>query len=126
MLRILVSTVDEVGINLVNIHSVEGSCIIGREQADIVVRDSRCSRQQAIIYFKGMDQLWTRDQLWIQDLSSRNGTRVNGKEITQCRLVVGDEIQIGNVRLFVLDFRRDPALLDHDTEATERFGEPAH
>ena len=69
----------------------EGVTMIGRaETNDIVVRETRVSRQHAVI--RGQ-----RDGYWIQDLSSSNGTFVNGQEVHAegRRLRHGDRIGLG-------------------------------
>jgi len=61
--------------------------VVGRSsKSDLVVQDAHLSRQHARLYRD--DDGW-----WVQDLGSRNGTIVNGKEITApTRLSPGDVI----------------------------------
>lgn len=55
----------------------------------LILRDSRVSRKHAAILLKG-------SELWIEDLESLHGVRVNGKKIEgQRRLATGDEIDFG-------------------------------
>jgi hypothetical protein len=55
--------------------------------------DDTASLEHALLYLK--DGKW-----WLEDLDSRNGTRLNEKPITQPSLVVpGDVIGIGQVKL---------------------------
>jgi hypothetical protein len=67
----------------------EGELIIGRqEECDLVIPERQVSRQHARIRLDG-------DRYVVEDLGSKNGTFVNGQELTQpCVLQNGDEIQI--------------------------------
>lgn len=59
---------------------------------NIVIPDSKVSRRHALIECEG-------DTYWIDDLESRNGTRVNGNRITErVGLEDGDVIDIGATR----------------------------
>ena len=67
--------------------------VVGREATCQIYLDNRSiSRQHCAFVFKDNDFL-------IQDLSSANGTYVNGQRITEQRLKHGDEIIIGNYEL---------------------------
>jgi len=68
-----------------------GSYVIGRAKgAGVLIKDTTLSRQHAKI---------TRiaNSLVIEDLSSRNGTFVNGEQVTRQTLELGDEIRVGGV-----------------------------
>jgi len=69
--------------------------VMGRaSECDVVLADPQqnVSREHA--------RLWQEaGALWIQDLGSTNGTKVNGKGISKARLEPGDEIQMGHYRL---------------------------
>lgn len=69
---------------------------IGRSpRNDIVIPDSRTSRLHAVIDHLGA--AWC-----IRDVSSRNGTYLNGSRVTQqVPLTTGDEIRVGRTRLVV-------------------------
>jgi len=73
--------------------------LIGRGgDAHIDVNDEMVSKRHCLIRVEG-------PVCTIQDLGSRNGTRVNGRKMrdeTSLRLRHLDEIQIGTTRLFVL------------------------
>ena len=71
---------------------------VGREpESRIVLDDDKCSRRHAEIELDG-------DGWFIQDLSSRNGTKINGTKITQReRLTTGDVIGIGDLELLFTD-----------------------
>lgn len=65
------------------------SWVAGRSQdADLVLADDTVSRKHARIY-------QSRGSLWLRDLGSRNGTRVNGRSVSHHRLRPGDRITIG-------------------------------
>jgi hypothetical protein len=75
-----------------------GGCeelVIGRHPScDLVVADETVSRRHA--------QLTFRDGSWIvQDLSSTNGTRLNGQYVGRCRLHPGDQLGLGHKLLRV-------------------------
>lgn len=68
--------------------------MIGRsESADLYLADKKISRRHAEISING-------DGIFLDDLSSRTGTRVNGENISgRTRLSVNDSIQIGETTL---------------------------
>lgn len=68
--------------------------VIGRHPAcDLVLDDAAVSRQHAVITIDG-------ETAFIEDLRSRNGTRVNGRVVTgRQRLDDGDEVTICDQRL---------------------------
>jgi hypothetical protein len=67
--------------------------LIGREsQSDIAIADAAVSRKHAWM-------TCTRGKWAIEDLGSRNGTRVNHRSIQTAVLHDGDKIQIGSVEL---------------------------
>jgi pSer/pThr/pTyr-binding forkhead associated (FHA) protein len=73
-----------------------GMYLIGRAGADIVLDDPKVSRKHAEIGLYGPEAYVLRD------LASSNGTRLNGRRITdRAKLNHGDVIQIGG---FVLSF----------------------
>lgn len=91
---------------------------IGRDLAnDIVVEDLLASRRHAAITL-------FRNQLYVEDLRSANGSLLNGQALTQ-RQAIGpeDKLQIGD---FVLMFRRSAGPREtkpgaYDDEATQAF-----
>lgn len=68
--------------------------MIGRsESADLYLADKKISRRHAEISING-------DGIFLDDLSSRTGTRINGESISgRTRLSVNDSIQIGETTL---------------------------
>jgi hypothetical protein len=73
-----------------------GGCeelLIGRHPScDVLLAGQSVSRRHAALRF--------RDGRWIvQDLESRNGTRVNGERVQRCELRPGDVLTVGGNRL---------------------------
>jgi hypothetical protein len=67
--------------------------IIGRSpECGVVIADANVSRQHAEIRPSGTGYV-------VADRGSTNGTKVNGVGVTEHRLVDGDEISIGTVRM---------------------------
>jgi pSer/pThr/pTyr-binding forkhead associated (FHA) protein len=69
-------------------------CTIGRKNCDLVLDNSIISRRHAEIKI-------VENALVIEDLASRNGTKVNGETITMMQLVPNDLITIGPIQLRV-------------------------
>ena len=63
---------------------------------DICLDHNLVSEEHALIYKSGPD-------CWIEDLNSKHGTFINGKEIHRVKLRNKDKIAIGN---FTLEFHR--------------------
>ena len=68
---------------------------LGRSLAcDLVLTDTTVSRRHA--------RLICRGGRWVlQDLGSRNGTKLNGRRVGRCELRPGDELLLGHARLRV-------------------------
>ena len=68
--------------------------MLGRlpDVVDIVIPDDAASRHHAAIGYKG-------GAFMLFDLGSSNGTFVNGKRVTECRLEHGSEIGVGETVL---------------------------
>src|SRR5579864_1430240 len=73
-------------------------CTIGRSTTNrIVVKDDLCSREHAEVLFT--DNKW-----YLRDLSSLNGTRVNGRGVREeVPLTPRDEIELGNTHLVFVE-----------------------
>ncbi|RQW85536.1 MAG: FHA domain-containing protein [Geobacter sp.] len=69
-------------------------CVIGRNNCDLVLDDNHISRRHAELKL-------VENTLVIEDLASRNGTRVNGEKITVMQLNPNDLITIGPINLRV-------------------------
>ena len=67
------------------------SLLVGRSRpADLIIPDASLSRSHARI--ERLD-----GELWVEDLGSTNGTRVNGDRIERSRLEAGDSLVVGGV-----------------------------
>jgi len=72
-------------------HKLRNVTTIGRASLNhIVIDDPAVSAQHAII-------ARSADSYRLQDLHSTNGTRVNGRPVTEVELKDGDKIQFGSV-----------------------------
>ena len=71
--------------------------MIGRSnEADIALPDKKVSRKHAVLSGN------SSDSIFIEDMNSRTGTRVNGIPVSsKARLAPGDVIQIGETELIV-------------------------
>lgn len=89
-----------------------GETLLGRSPyCSIVLSDARCSREHAALRLTAAGPT-------IQDLGSRNGTRVNGELLTDVRhLVAGDRIEIGS-QLIELELAGQPAVRRHPLSVT--------
>lgn len=68
---------------------------IGRALGNsLQVQDTLVSREHSRIEWRGED-------LWVVDLGSSNGTRVNGSRVDRQQLKPGDEVAVGSVRLIL-------------------------
>ncbi len=69
---------------------VAGDCVIGRSpDAQVRLADPGVSRKHVRIW-RAPD-----GQVSLEDMSSRNGTLVNGQRVSRCTLESGDRIQVG-------------------------------
>ncbi len=67
--------------------------VIGRlPECDVVLADSNVSRRHAELRRKG-------DGVFVTDLGSTNGTKVNGTSVRDHLLASGDEISVGSTKL---------------------------
>jgi hypothetical protein len=86
---------------------------IGRhEENDLVLRDSRTSRQHAVISREG-------DRYVLEDPGSRHGLFVNGRRIKRQKLFEGDKIEFGVPDTYCLTFSPDATELTRLVESTE-------
>lgn len=78
---------------------VEENCVLGRSAGcQVVLRDARVSRRHAMLHRQGPAEFW------LVDLGSVNGTRLNGRRVSQpCRLADRDAIEVAGI---VLTFRQ--------------------
>lgn len=92
---------------------VKGPVIVGRsEEATLSLSDLSLSRRHAL--FQCESDCWT-----VQDLGSRNGTLVNGSRlVAPVTLRVGDELQMGRVRMEVLECGAPAEVADREVGET--------
>lgn len=92
---------------------VIGSCAIGRSRSNqLVLSDTRVSRRHTLIHLQG------EGEYWIVDFGSINGTRVNGKRLTQpAALAHGDVIEIAEHRI-TFHQKNSSAAADSDMDLT--------
>lgn len=82
--------------------SDEGEITIGRGSAcTVCLDDSEASRRHARIVFENQRAL-------IEDLNSKNGTRLNGHQVFRSALTEGDELSIGTTLLRVSGLPSQP------------------
>ena len=82
---------------------------IGRDagHCDIVIHDQHVSRQHARCF-------WKEDELWMEDLASKTGTKLNGAVLASpARISHGDIIEIGECVL-LLQLRHSLASVTKD------------
>ena len=67
--------------------------VFGRgSNCDVVLTEKKASRKQCEVRRQGMS-------FFLKDLESANGTRVNGKNVSEVELVPGDTIEIGECKI---------------------------
>jgi pSer/pThr/pTyr-binding forkhead associated (FHA) protein len=77
---------------------------IGRAPAsDIFIDEAGVSTNHAIIRVRPSEFLDGHQELILEDLQSRNGTRVNGRKVSRCQLKPDDVISIAWKRFKLLD-----------------------
>ena len=105
--------------------------VVGRDpMVEITLNDQALSRRHACFELQ-------EGVVWVEDLGSTNGTRVNGAAITRARLGVGDEATLGgavasihrlpssDARLLGLDSHDQfLVLLEHEVARGRAFGRP--
>ncbi len=70
--------------------------VFGRTDGDFNIDDPNVSKKHMVI------EVWSRDNIYVRDLSSTNGTFLNGVPVISSKLKDGDTIQIGSTHLRVL------------------------
>jgi pSer/pThr/pTyr-binding forkhead associated (FHA) protein len=70
-------------------------CTIGRKECDFILDDRLVSRRHAELKF-------VDNAVVIEDLQSKNGTKVNGKKIISSQLTPNDLVSIGTISFRVL------------------------
>lgn len=78
----------------------KAEALLGRSlEADVRLAHTGVSRRHAQL--ERIEGTW-----WLHDLGSTNGTRVNGRPVTDAELADGDRIEVGGVVLVYRDDRR--------------------
>lgn len=87
------SLVDKVGNEK---HTISGNFILGRHPGcDLVLEDEAVSNRHARIH-------WENAQWWLSDLSSRNGTLLNGVPLEEASVITeNDAILIGHTQFSI-------------------------
>ncbi|MBI2376865.1 MAG: sigma 54-interacting transcriptional regulator [Deltaproteobacteria bacterium] len=69
--------------------------VLGRAApADVVVSDATLSRSHARFWLEG-------DEVWVEDLGSRNGTAIGGRTVDRSRLLDDESAVLGSVRVSI-------------------------
>lgn len=92
--------------------------LIGRKRGtcDVVIDHSSISKVHCAL-------ARTDGLLFLRDLGSTNGTRVNGQRVTRGALLPGDELAVANVKFKVHLGPGDPGVAPHEhTEAFRMVG----
>ncbi len=71
----------------------KGRVIIGRADADVVLEDPEVSKKHTVL------EAFSRDNVFVRDLASTNGTFVNGVQINSRKITDGDIIRVGSTKL---------------------------
>ncbi len=68
-----------------------GTLVVGRgEETDVTIPDGSLSRQHARFRFEN-------DGIWVDDMRSTNGTRVDGEKVRSSRLSEDNEVVLGDI-----------------------------
>lgn len=70
--------------------------VFGRTDGDFNIKDPNISKKHMVI------EVWSADNIYVRDLSSTNGTFLNGIQIITSKLKDGDLLQIGSTKLKVI------------------------
>jgi len=82
-------------------HALRSSAeTIGRDEGDLLLADPLVSRRHVVI------EVYGAAFVLVKDLTSTNGTFLNGRMIAYGRLADGDELRVGDSRLVVSIDRR--------------------
>lgn len=80
--------------------------IFGRgSTVDYVIEDNKMSSKHCRMLLK-------EDRLELFDLSSKNGTYLNGIRVDQSEIFIGDEVRIGDTFITLLASRLEPSLIE--------------
>lgn len=99
------------------VHVTKDVTLVGRKPGlcDMVIKQNSVSKIHCLL-------VKTDGLLFVRDLSSTNGTRVNGQRVTRGALLPGDELSFGGVKFRVyLGPGESPAGHGDETEAMGSF-----
>lgn len=71
----------------------KGRVVLGRNEADVTIEDAKVSRKHAAI------EAISRENIFLRDLASTNGTYLNGTRIRSKKLRNGDIVRVGSTEL---------------------------
>lgn len=94
-LRIQINANQSNSVERVEVELTKKGLLIGRRKADVVIPDVKCSQRHAAILVDA------EKRVWIKDLESTNGIKVNGKKVEKAELLPKTLIKIGSTLLFV-------------------------
>ena len=117
MISQLVLNIYERSNPLRQVRLTEGEYTVGRENScQIYLQDSEVSRRHLVLRLeRPAENPNAVPNVFLEDLSSTNGTFVNGQQVQQYQLQVGDRVQIGGT-LMALDLEKI-----YKEEEPERF-----
>ena len=99
------------GAEMVPLHAGRPQVVGRAGEADITIRDGSLSRRHAKFEL-------VEDTVWVEDLASTNGTRVNGEAVTRRQVAPVDQVVLGSlpVAITMLDPLEEPlyGLESHD------------
>jgi pSer/pThr/pTyr-binding forkhead associated (FHA) protein len=95
-----------------NISLPPTGATVGRSSAcQIYIQDQQMSRHHCKFFFQA-------DKLWVRDMDSSNGTRINDVQVPEARVKPGDRITVGDTTLLVIyDDVKTPLMVRKESEA---------
>lgn len=94
----------------------EGEVIIGRtEECQIILQDPSISRRHAKVVVG-------ESGVTVEDLKSKNGTKLNGNQVMEAVLKNGDELHLGKFRITFSDALESRVILDEQKPLSEEAG----
>lgn len=86
--------------------SLAHNVVFGRSGAvDFIIEDNKMSSKHCRMLLK-------EDRLELHDLSSKNGTYLNGIRIDQSEVFIGDEVRIGDTFITLLASKLEPSIIE--------------
>lgn len=71
----------------------QGRLVLGRKEADVSLEDPKISRKHAMV------EAISRENIFLRDLASTNGSYLNGVRVRSKKLRSGDVIRVGNTEM---------------------------